>query len=40
MESLYYLAWLAEKNSGKATKVFDEWIKDVAGVGHEDGPGN
>ena len=30
MESLYYLAWLAEKNSGKVTKVFDEWIKEVA----------
>jgi hypothetical protein len=40
MESLYYLAWLAEKNSGKVTKVFDEWIKDIAAVGHEDGPGN
>jgi hypothetical protein len=40
MEALYYLAWLAEKNSGKVTKVFDEWIKEVAAVGHEDGPGN
>lgn len=40
MESLYYLAWLAEKNSGRAVKVFDEWIKDIAAVGHEDGPGN
>ena len=40
MESLYYLAWLAEKNTGRATKVFDEWVKDIAAVGHEDGPGN
>jgi hypothetical protein len=40
MESLYYLAWLAEKNSGRAVKVFDEWIKDVAAVGQEDGPPN
>ena len=40
MEALYYLAWLAEKNSGKVTKVVDEWVKEVAGVGHEDGPGN
>jgi hypothetical protein len=40
MESLYYLAWLAEKNSGRSVKVFDEWIKDVAAVGQEDGPPN
>lgn len=39
-EHLYYLAWLAEKNSGRSVKVFDEWIKDIAGVGSEDGPGN
>ena len=40
MESLYYLAWLAEKNSGAVVKPFDEWIKTVASVGQEDGPGN
>lgn len=40
MEHLYYLAWLAEKNSGRAVKPFDEWYKDVAAVGTEDGPGN
>lgn len=40
MEHLYYLAWLAEKNSGRVVKVFDEWIKDIASVGSEDGPGN
>jgi hypothetical protein len=40
MESLYYLAWLAEKNSGVVVKTFDEWIKDIASVGHEEGPGN
>ena len=40
MESLYYLAWLAEKNSGAVVKTFDEWIKNIAAVGHEDGPGN
>ena len=40
MESLYYLAWLAEKNTGKVTKMFDEWIKEIAAVGHEEGPGN
>jgi hypothetical protein len=40
MEYLYYLAWLAEKNAGGTVKVFDEWVKSVAAVGHEDGPGN
>lgn len=40
MESLYYLAWLAEKNAGGVVKTFDEWIKGIAAVGHEDGPGN
>lgn len=40
MEHLYYLAWLAEKNSGRAVKVFDEWVKDIAAVGSEAGPGN
>jgi hypothetical protein len=40
MEFLYYLAWLAEKNSGAVVKPFDEWRRDIAGVGHEDGPGN
>lgn len=40
MESLYYLAWLAEKNSGAVVKTFDEWIKTIASVGAEDGPKN
>ena len=39
-EHLYYLAYLAEKNSGRVVKVFDEWIKDIAAVGSEAGPGN
>lgn len=40
MEHLYYLAYLAEKNSGTVVKLFDEWIKDIAAVGAEDSPGN
>ena len=36
----YYLAWLAEKNAGGTVKVFDEWVKTIAAVGAEDGPGN
>lgn len=40
MKHLYYLAWLAEKNSGKVTKVFDEWKKDIAGVTNVDNSGN
>jgi predicted RNase H-like nuclease (RuvC/YqgF family) len=39
-EYLYYLAWLAEKNAGGTVKVFDEWVKTIAAVGAEDGPGN
>ena len=40
MTHLYYLAWLAEKNSGKVTKIFDEWKKDIAGVTNVDNSGN
>lgn len=40
MEFLYYLAWLAEKNTGAVVKTFDEWVKNIATVGTEDGPGN
>jgi hypothetical protein len=32
MENLYYLAWLAEKNSGKVVRPFDEWKKEIAGA--------
>lgn len=39
-ESLYYLAWLAEKNSGAIVKTFDEWAKNIKAVAVEDGPGN
>ena len=37
-EHIYYLAWLAEKDSGNAVKVFDEWIKQVADVDIVDVP--
>lgn len=35
MTHLYFLAYLAEKNSGKVVKIFDEWKKEIAAVGTE-----
>ena len=32
MEHLYYLAWLADKDSGNVVKPFEEWAKNVADV--------
>jgi hypothetical protein len=40
MTHLYYLAWLAEKNSGKVVKIFEEWKKDLASVVNIETPGN
>lgn len=40
MTHLYYLAWLAEKNSGRVVKMFDEWKKEIAGVTNVDNSGN
>lgn len=37
-EHIYYLAWLAEKDSGNTVKVFDEWLKNVADVDVIDAP--
>jgi hypothetical protein len=37
-EHIYYLAWLAEKESGNVVKVFDEWLKNVADVDVLDSP--
>ena len=37
-EHIYYLAWLAEKDSGNTVKVFDEWLKNVADVDVVDVP--
>jgi hypothetical protein len=31
-EHLYYLAWLAEKDSGAVVKIFDEWLKTIKKV--------
>jgi hypothetical protein len=31
-EHLYYLGWLAEKDSGAVVKIFDEWLKTIKKV--------
>ena len=37
-EHIYYLAWLAEKDSGNVVKVFDEWLKGIVDVDVVDSP--
>ena len=34
-EQAYFLAWLAERDSGNEIKPFDEWIKNLADIAVE-----